>query len=329
MGRRRGVEGSANATSTGTPSTVPIASIAYNPRNPRDSYDDIGELAESIQQAGVLQPLGVVRYEVYLARYPEHETEIGSAHWVVIHGNRRLAAATKAGLTEVPVIVQERLGREDVFDETVLIENVHRKDLPPLREAALLQELVSKHGSGRRVAAAVGKTSGWVTQRLSLLKLVPQLQQELASGNLTIVAARELAQIPATRQMEAHQQGEPYRDPGKPEPEAKADVVSGDRSTYTHTELDPQPAPDSAPATASRKQPDTSSNGKVAPAEGAYAVSTPETPERGDAAQQIHEQEQQQLVTVLRRASVYELAGAIRSAYSAEQCLEIASQLQS
>lgn len=228
MGRRRGVEGSAVSTTAATPTTVPVSSIAHSPRNPREHYEDVAELAASMEQVGVLQPLGVVRHELYLARYPQYETEIGNAHWVVIQGNRRLAAAQRAQLDEVPVVVQERLAREDTFDETTLIENVHRSDLPPLREAALLQELVEKYGSGRKVAKAVGKSPGWITQRLSLLKLNPQLQTLLSSGELSIAAGRDLAQIPQERQLAAYERGEPYRDPDKdPEPASNGHQPSG------------------------------------------------------------------------------------------------------
>lgn len=212
MGRRR-VQGSAVADSAHSPTTVPAKSIAHNPRNPRDDYADVGELAESILEYGILQPLGVVRYEVYLSRYPEFESEIGSAHWVVVQGNRRLAAAHQVDIADVPVVVQERLGREDVFDESTLIENVHRADLPPLREAALLRELLDKYGSQRKLAGKIKKSQGYISQRLSLLDLVPDLQDALARGAITVADARALAGIPQERQSRALEAGPPYRDP--------------------------------------------------------------------------------------------------------------------
>lgn len=280
MGRRRGVDGSAVSTTATTPTTVPVSSIAHSPRNPRESYEDVTELAASIEQVGVLQPLGVVRHELYLARYPQYEAEVGAAHWVVIQGNRRLAAAHDAQLDEVPVVVQERLAREDTFDETTLIENVHRADLSPLREAALLQELIDKHGSGRKVAKAVGKTSGWVTQRLSLLKLVPQLQAMLSSRELSIAAGRELAQIPQSRQLAAYENGEPYRDPAQAPPEPASGVDLDDRATYQRAELPPEGAYD----VSTRSSSSNGSRGNKHPRkeghdgqQSAYDVSTPAT----------------------------------------------------
>lgn len=325
MGRRR-IEGSATASSAATPTTVPVTSVACNPRNPRDDYDDVAELAQSMEQVGVLQPLGVVRYELYLARYPEHETQIGAAHWVVMHGNRRLAAATKAGLHEVPVIVHERLARGDSFDESILIENVHRKDLSPLREAALLQELIDKHGSGRKVATAVGKTSGWVTQRLSLLKLVPQLQSKLAAGELTIVAARELAQIASTRQLEAFENGgPPYRDPSKPQPTPAAPtVVAGDPATYVRTELEPEGA--YAVSTSAVPAPPVEKGRENG--QGAYAVSTHGRGSDAEPSSVQRDRGDDGLISLLRGASPNDLVQAIRGAYSSEQCVEIGRQLQ-
>lgn len=195
MGRRRSIEGSALPKST-TPATVPVSSIAHNPRNPRPGYDDVAELADSISEVGLLQPLGVVRYETFLTHYPDHEQDVGACDWVVLNGNRRLAAARKAGLDEVPVHVLDRLGRDDYLDESVLIENIHREALPPLREAQALQLLTERHGSQRTVAKRIGKTQGYVSQRLALLKLAPELRAALTAGQLRVEDARRVAKLP-------------------------------------------------------------------------------------------------------------------------------------
>ncbi|TLW89240.1 ParB/RepB/Spo0J family partition protein [Saccharomonospora piscinae] len=224
MGRRRRIEGSALAT-TSAPATVPVTSIAHNPRNPRDDYDDVGELADSIREVGVLQPIGVVRYEVYLSHYPDHELEVGTCDWVALNGNRRLAAARRAGVDEIPVHVLDRLGREDHLDESVLIENIHREQLPPLREAQAIRLLVDRHGSQRAVAKRIGKSQGYISQRLSLLKLTPQLQDALRSGQMTVEDARRVAALPAEEQQESWQR-----------------IQSGDYAVIT-----PAPAPPAAP----------------------------------------------------------------------------------
>lgn len=322
MGRRR-VGGEATSVTATAPATVPVSSIAHNPRNPRDDYDDVDELAASMGEVGVLQPLGIVRHEVWLARHPEHEPEVGAAHWVVVQGNRRLAAARRAELTEVPVIVHERLGRQDRFDESTLIENVHRTDLPPLREAALLQELVDKHGSQRQTAKAVGKTSGWVTQRLSLLKLVPQLQAKLSTAELSIAAARDLAQLPQSRQLDAYDNGAPYRDPSKPQPGPAPGVDLANRDTYTRTEVPPEGAYDvSTPVTTEAGSNNGHSRSGRDHADGelsAYDVST--LP--GAAAAQFSENYERTLP-----AKPADLVAALEREYTADQLAEVLRLLQ-
>jgi ParB family transcriptional regulator, chromosome partitioning protein len=200
MGRRRAVQGSAATSSAASPHAVPVSSVAHNPRNPRDDYDDIDELAKVIDEVGVLQPIGIVRYETFLTHYPQYEHEVGACDWVVINGNRRLAAARKAGLEDIPAHVVDRLGRDDQFDEAALIENIHRENLPPLREAAALQELVKRHGSQRKVAQRIGKTNGYVSQRIALLNLVPELQAALRAGQINVVDARRLGGLDPEQQ---------------------------------------------------------------------------------------------------------------------------------
>lgn len=198
MASRRRVEGS--AVLAHQPTSVPTDSIAFNPRNPRDDYGDVGELAASIKEVGVLQPIGVVRYEVFLTHYPEHEHEIGAHDWVVLHGNRRLAAARLVDLAEIPIRVMDALGRGDQLDESVLIENIHRQALPPLREAAALRILCDRHGSQTAVAGRIGKSNGYVSQRLSLLNLTPDLQAALKAADLLVEEARKIAKFPPEQQ---------------------------------------------------------------------------------------------------------------------------------
>jgi ParB family transcriptional regulator, chromosome partitioning protein len=206
MGRRR-ITGEDTATK---PSSVPILSIVPNPRNrvlgrdERDySKEALAELTASIEAVGILQSIGVMRYEVYLQHYPEHEEEIGTHDWVALVGNRRLKAAQFAGLDTVPVHVLDHLGREGQLDDAVLIENIQRLNYAPMREAAALQELLNRHGTQHEVAKRIGKTQGYVSQRLKLLKLAPELQAAVAHGSLRVEDARSLAGLPVTDQAAA------------------------------------------------------------------------------------------------------------------------------
>lgn len=184
---------------------IPLSDLAHNPRNPRYGYDDpaIQELADSLREHGQLQPATVVARDVYLAHYPEDADQLGAAAWVVLIGNRRLAGARLAELTHLVASVEDRLGGADpMLAEATLVENIHRQDLPPLLEARELQGLVERHGSQRTAAKRVAKTQAWVSQRLSLLKLTPELQEKLRIGELSVKEARTVASAPPEEQAE-------------------------------------------------------------------------------------------------------------------------------
>lgn len=187
--------GTLGGESVSTPRTAPLDQLAPNPANPRDTDLDVAELADSFAEIGQLQPAAVVSRAVFLAVYPEYADEIPvEARWVVVNGNRRLAAARKAGFAELKIDVSDQLGADDDrIDDAVIIENIHRQELPPLREAAHLARMIKKHGSQRKVAKRIGKTQAYISQRLSLLDLLPELQAALAEGKLGVTAARKLA----------------------------------------------------------------------------------------------------------------------------------------
>lgn len=182
---------------------IPLDQLAHNPRNPRYGYDDpdTAELATSLREHGQLQPATVVARDVYLAHHPEDASQVGTAPWVVLIGNRRLAAARQAGLAHLAAIAEDRLGGTDpMLSEATLVENIHRQDLPPLLEAIELQGLLERHGSQTKVAQRVAKTQAWVSQRLTLLKLIPELREQLKQGELTVKEARKVATLPPEQQ---------------------------------------------------------------------------------------------------------------------------------
>ncbi len=180
-----------------SPTRAPLDELAHNPHNPRDGYDDanIGELADSLAAVGQLQPAAVVSRDVFLAHYPDDADPIGSARWVVMTGNRRLTAARRAGLTDLAITVQDRLGslEDPHLVEATLVENIHREALPPLLEARELDALVERYGTAETVAARVGKSAPWVSQRRSLLKLTAPMQDMLRAGEMTFREARKVA----------------------------------------------------------------------------------------------------------------------------------------
>lgn len=140
----------------------------YQPRHP-SKEDDIEELAQSIRQVGVIQPI-VVR-------------PLDGDTYEVVAGDRRWRAAQRAGLDRVPVIIRH------IDDKTAaqiaLIENLQRRDLNPIEEAQGLQRLVDEFGlSQRDVAEVVGKSISAVSRTLGLLELDPLVQAHIQEGRL-------------------------------------------------------------------------------------------------------------------------------------------------
>lgn len=233
---RRQLISQATGDAPADPDRVPLAQLVGNPENPRESLGDLSELARSLTEHGLLQPLHVIPRRSYVRVHPEHETAVGEAVFVVINGNRRLAAAQQAGLETVAVHVRTSRGEEDDSEVTlraaVLAENIHRQDLHPLEEAREINKLLDHGLNKSQVAELLGKSNGWVTQRLILLNLHSDLQQALKAGELKLAQARELGKLPAEEQLAAHreQQEEFYavKSAGSPAPSSE----SGKRSMH-------------------------------------------------------------------------------------------------
>ncbi len=155
---------------------VTIARVCPCPFQPRKDFapEALQELADSIREQGVLQPL-VVR-----ARKDRFE---------IIAGERRWRAAQLAGLTEVPVIVREADDR--VVVELALVENLQRENLNPIEEALGYGQLIETfHLTQEQVAQKVGKSRTVVANALRLLKLAPELQAMLRDGRLYVGHAK-------------------------------------------------------------------------------------------------------------------------------------------
>ncbi|MFD3756281.1 ParB/RepB/Spo0J family partition protein [Streptomyces sp. NPDC058622] len=183
---------------------VTLDALAHNPYNPREELKSVDDLADSLTSRGVIQPLAVVTRQAFLAAHPGHEEEVGAAAYIVVDGNRRLAAANLAGLDDVPVHVDDSLAVDaDTLLETALTAAIQHESLDPLDEAKALARLVQVHGSQRAVARALGKSSPWITQRMALLKLTPELQKQVEDRSLPVEIARNVGQLPAQQQQSA------------------------------------------------------------------------------------------------------------------------------
>ncbi|MQA00334.1 MAG: ParB/RepB/Spo0J family partition protein [Dehalococcoidia bacterium] len=162
---------------------VPIGRIAANPQQPRMQFDEesLSELAGSIREHGVIQPLLV----------SEQEGEDGKPTYQLIAGERRWRAAREAGLETVPVTIRQTTPQELL--ELAIIENVQRADLNPLEEALAYQRLVNEFGlTQREVAERVGRSRTAVTNTLRLVDLPGRMRESLAAGEITEGHARAL-----------------------------------------------------------------------------------------------------------------------------------------
>jgi ParB family chromosome partitioning protein len=159
---------------------LPVASITPNPDQPRRHFDEaaMAELAASIRQHGVLQPI-LVR-------------PIDGARHQIIAGERRWRATQAAGLHEIPVIIRPL--SDAAVAEIALIENIQRSDLNAIEEASGYQRLIREFGHTQAaLAGIVGKSRSHVTNLLRLLDLPPAVQQLVENGALSMGHARALA----------------------------------------------------------------------------------------------------------------------------------------
>ena len=162
---------------------VKIADIEPNRDQPRKEFDSaaLAELADSIAQHGVLQPL--------LLR------PMLSGGYRIVAGERRWRAARMAGLTEVPAVIREMTDSEEML--FALIENLQREDLTPLEEARGYRTLIETQDlTQEEVSQAVGKSRPSVTNALRLLNLPDDIQEMLEKGEITAGHARTLLSFP-------------------------------------------------------------------------------------------------------------------------------------
>ena len=179
-------EGQANPTESVAPVSVPIGAIEPNPYQPRTSWSDatLGELAESIRQKGLLQPLLVRR---------------SGDSYQLIAGERRYRAAQLAGLTEVPVVIRAVDDGESL--ELALIENLQREDLNPLEEARAYQRLSDEFDlTQEEIARRIGKSRSAVANSVRLLDLPADVRDQIRSGAITAGHARSLLSLASSRE---------------------------------------------------------------------------------------------------------------------------------
>jgi ParB family chromosome partitioning protein len=158
---------------------IAIGAITPNPRQPRQNFDDdaLEELASSIREVGLLQPV-VVR-------------KVMPGRFELVMGERRWRACQRAGLEHVPAIVRDT--PNDELLREALMENLHREQLNPLEEAAAYQQLLDDFGATHdELARKVGRSRPHISNTIRLLQLPPPVQQRVAAGVLSAGHARAL-----------------------------------------------------------------------------------------------------------------------------------------
>ncbi len=175
---------------------VPIAAIRPNPRQPRTVFDEdeLAELAASIREIGVLQPV-VVRPVPHapsagdLSGPPDSEAD--RPRFELIMGERRLRASQLAGQDTIPAIIKDTA--DDDLLRDALLENLHRSQLNPLEEAAAYQQLLDDFGcSHEELAVRIGRSRPQISNTIRLLRLPPLVARRLAAGVLSAGHARAL-----------------------------------------------------------------------------------------------------------------------------------------
>ena len=181
------------------PATVPVAlppeggllevllsELHPDPDNPRESLGDVDELARSIREQGLIQPI--------IAR---REDETGRL--VIVAGHRRYAALRRLGRTRAEVIIRKAMAPDDVLAK-MLVENGHRADLDPIEEARALQRLKTLGGlSDVALAKTIGRSQPTVSGRLALLALPVEEQEAVRNRQLKVGAAVRTARIASGR----------------------------------------------------------------------------------------------------------------------------------
>lgn len=174
-------EATAEVSAMTPDSTLPIGKVKPNKGQPRRNFEEdaLDELADSIKQNGILQPI-LVRKK--------------GASYEIVAGERRYQAAKRAGLKEVPVIVRE-VSDEDVF-KLALIENLQRSDLNPIEEAQGFKKLIDEQGlTQEELGKVLSKSRSAIANTIRLLDLPKEVQEYMADGRITAGHARAILAV--------------------------------------------------------------------------------------------------------------------------------------
>jgi ParB family chromosome partitioning protein len=186
--------------------SVLLERVAANPLNTRVLDPDspkIHEIADSIRKNGQLQACTVVTVAAFLKIFPELENKLGTADFVQVTGGRRRLALQR--LDEMmDISVKDDLAESRaLFVSATAAENLDRQDYDAVEEARAIELIIKECGSPAAAADRLSRTRAWVTQRMNLLKLAPEVQDLIRAGGVPLRDVRKLHEWPVTEQMDA------------------------------------------------------------------------------------------------------------------------------
>ncbi|MFD8887928.1 ParB/RepB/Spo0J family partition protein [Streptomyces erythrochromogenes] len=177
---------------------VPLRRLSPNLVNPRTDFGteaELIDLGKSLLRRQI-QACPAVSRTAYLKLWSDHADLIGDVDYVLVTGERRYRGATAAGSHTLNCVVDDGLAKDrKTFMEAVVSENVDRQNFNPIEEAYAVQSLVAEFGSNRAVAQHFERVDGWVTQRILLTHLAPEVQDLVRTKTMPLDAARSLGKL--------------------------------------------------------------------------------------------------------------------------------------
>lgn len=188
---------------------VPLGRLSPNLVNPRTDFgteDDLIDFGKSLARRQN-QPCPVVSRNAYLKLWPEHADRIGSIDYVLVSGERRFRGASAVGLAGLDCVVNDNFAIDHkTFMEAVVSENVDRQNFDPIEEAYAVKALVAAFGTNRAVAQHFERADGWVTQRVLLTHLAPEIQDLVRKREMPLEHARTLGKLARDKKWTEKQQ---------------------------------------------------------------------------------------------------------------------------
>ena len=175
---------------------IRLTQLALNPFNKRvlgAHPEAITELAESLRANGQLQPCTIVTRAAFRRAFPDDDAQLGRATFVQVTGARRYLAAQQLRWDSLEAVIKDDLASSPLrFLSATAAENLDRRDFDPVEEAEQVQLVVVAAGSGQAAAEHLQRSPGWISQRLNLLKLAPELHAALRAGDIPLRDVRTL-----------------------------------------------------------------------------------------------------------------------------------------